>query len=127
MKLKSKRCLKLLGLIFISATVSIVYGNYFLYYEIPEITYEDMTIVPEKDNTGNIQAPESEMTADGKININTASKEMLVVLDEIGDKTADKIIEYRTNNRFGSIEEIMNVQGIGEKTFDKIKDRIAVE
>ena len=63
---------------------------------------------------------------DGKIDINTAGKEELTQLHRIGPKTADAIIEYRQKTPFKSIEEIMEVKGIGQKTFDDIKDRITV-
>ena len=62
-----------------------------------------------------------------KININTADRELLCTLKGIGEFTADKIIDYRTEHGgFGAIEEIMNVSGVGEKTFDRIKDAICV-
>lgn len=65
-----------------------------------------------------------------QVNINTASIDDLVAanLYRIGYKTAEKIVEYRQQNGpFKSIEEIMEVKGIGEKTFEKIKDKITVE
>jgi len=62
-----------------------------------------------------------------KINLNTATKEELLTLDGIGESYADRILEYRKNNGpFQSPEEIMQVKGIGEKTYQKIKDRIKV-
>lgn len=62
------------------------------------------------------------------ININTASAEEFTLLDDIGYATAQKIVEYRNNaGYFNNIEEILNVNGIGEKTFLKIKDHIYVE
>ena len=64
----------------------------------------------------------------GKININTASSEELQSLKGIGPSTASSIIAYREEyGGFSSIEEIMNVKRIGEKTFAKIKDRISVD
>ena len=63
-----------------------------------------------------------------KININTANSEELQSLKGIGPSTASSIIAYREEyGGFSSIEEIMNVKRIGEKTFAKIKDRISVE
>lgn len=63
-----------------------------------------------------------------KVNLNTATKEELLTLDGIGESYADRIIEYRQNNGpFQSPEEIMQVNGIGEKTYQKIKDRILVK
>ena len=48
-------------------------------------------------------------------------------LPGIGEKTALAIIEYRNNKKFNSIEEIMNVKGIGPKKFEKIKNNITVQ
>ena len=62
-----------------------------------------------------------------KININTATVEELVSLPGIGNKIANRIIEYREkNDNFKTIEEIMNVKGIGKKKFKKIKQLITV-
>ncbi len=64
---------------------------------------------------------------DGKININTASSEELQKLNGIGPALAGRIIEYRQSyGSFVAIEEIMEVKGIGEKTFEKIKGYIKV-
>ena len=64
---------------------------------------------------------------DGKININTADSEELQELDGVGPVTAEKIIAYRDENgRFTDIEDIKNVSGIGDKTFEKLKDDIKV-
>lgn len=62
-----------------------------------------------------------------KININIASKSELMELDGIGEVTAQAIIDYRDKNgNFKSIEEIKNVSRIGEKSFEKIKDKITI-
>jgi competence protein ComEA len=61
------------------------------------------------------------------ININTASAEELNSLPGIGPTTAQKIVEYReANGPFNSVEDILNVSGIGPVTFDEIKDLITV-
>jgi comEA protein len=63
-----------------------------------------------------------------KININTASSEELMDLPEIGEVLAGRIIDYRkANGAFKKAEDIMKVGGIGEKTFEKIKDLITTE
>lgn len=76
------------------------------------------------------QEPEAEpeKEAASVVNINTASAEELAALEGIGEKTAQNIVEYRdANGPFAAIEDIMNVKGIGEKKFEKIKENIAVE
>lgn len=73
---------------------------------------------------------ESEKTApvSAKININSADIAQLTQLTGIGEARAADIIAYRTEHgRFLTIEEIMNVSGIKESTFQKIKDQIVVE
>lgn len=75
----------------------------------------------------NIASGEYDADLYGPININTADKELLIKLDGIGEKRADDIIEYRTSRPFKKIEDIMNINGIGKKTFEKIKDQICVE
>lgn len=63
-----------------------------------------------------------------RVDINTASAEELAQLPGIGDKVAARVVTYREENgRFLKIEEIMNVRGIGEKTFLKIKDSLIVQ
>ncbi len=62
-----------------------------------------------------------------KININTATSEELQKLDGIGEKKAEAIIHYRyVYGDFTEVSEIMNVDGIGSGTYEKIKDRITV-
>ena len=69
-----------------------------------------------------------ESTSNQKINIKTATEsELSDNLTGVGPTTAKKIIEYRnTVGKFSSIEDIKNVSGIGEKTFEKFKDMICV-
>lgn len=64
----------------------------------------------------------------GKININTANKSALESLPKIGPTIAQRIIDYRTQNGlFKTIEEIKNVKGIGDKTFEALRDKITIE
>lgn len=62
-----------------------------------------------------------------KINLNNATKEDLTKIDGVGDKKADKIIEYRTQHGgFKSADDLKNISGFGEKTVAKLKDQISV-
>ena len=61
-----------------------------------------------------------------KININSANKEQLMTLKFVGEKIADRIIEYRTEHPFEQPEDFMLVKGIGEKVFDANKHLIIV-
>ena len=63
----------------------------------------------------------------GKININSADSITLQQLNGVGPSTAQKIIDYRSSNgKFKKIEDIKNISGIGEKTFEKLKNHITV-
>jgi competence protein ComEA len=78
--------------------------------------------------TDQLQSQESETISDGKVNLNTADLEQLMTLSGIGQTRAEAILAYREEHGgFSSVEEIMNVQGIKEGTFAKIKDEIVVE
>ena len=62
-----------------------------------------------------------------KVNINKATAEQLMEIKGIGESYAKRIVEYRDKNGpFKKIEDIMQVQGIGEKKFEAIKDLITV-
>ena len=73
------------------------------------------------------QAQESAAAAQKTIvNLNTASIDQLMTLPGVGQKTAERILEYRTKSGgFKKIEELMNVKGIGEKSFLKIKPLVS--
>jgi len=62
-----------------------------------------------------------------KININTATLTELQQLPRIGEKIAQRIIEFRNQNGdFKKIEELLKVKGIGEQMFSRLKDKITV-
>jgi len=66
------------------------------------------------------------MAAKQKININTATVEELQTLPNIGPKTAKSIVKYRKKHPFKSVEELVEVKGIGEKRLKKLKPYVTV-
>ncbi len=89
--------------------------------------------VPDKRDTEENGSGEVHVSGNGAsdtgelININTAGSEELQQISGIGPVTAEKIIRYREENgAFGSVEDITNVSGIGEKTLEKMKPQITV-
>ena len=75
---------------------------------------------------------EADSRADGSssdiVNINTASSEELQTIPGIGPSKAEAVVEYREENgMFQTIEDITNVSGIGEKSFERIKSSITVK
>jgi len=100
----------------------------------PEIEYtcdtkNDALIEEDKNNLINNKDENSEEINDDKasiVNINTATKEELMTITGVGEAKANAIIEYRKNNKFERIEDILNVSGIKDAMFETIKDYITV-
>lgn len=69
----------------------------------------------------------SAMQPEEPININTATAEELTELPRIGEVTAERIVKWREENGpFASTEELMNVQGIGERVYERIRPHVTV-
>ncbi|MEI6125431.1 MAG: helix-hairpin-helix domain-containing protein [Pseudomonadota bacterium] len=65
---------------------------------------------------------------EGKVNINTATAEQLMLLPGVSAKKAEAVIEHRTKNgKFKTLEDLMKVKGIKQKRVDKLKDYIIFE
>jgi len=67
-----------------------------------------------------------EIVSNNKISLNTATKEELMSLPGIGEAKALLIIEYRKQNKFNKLEDIMNIKGIGKSIYEKLKDNISL-
>lgn len=84
-------------------------------------------ITSAKDNSEQSEKGAKSTGTNFKININTAKQEELTQITGIGESTAKKIIEYRTQNgKFKSIEDIKNIPGIGDSKFNAMKEEITV-
>jgi competence protein ComEA len=72
-------------------------------------------------------APSAPAVAKSPVNINTATAADFETLPGIGARTAARIIEYRQKNGpFKKVEELMNVRGVGEKSFLKLKPQLTI-
>ena len=87
--------------------------------KIPSYDYIDTSVI----TIGN--DPDEDKS--GLININTADRQTLMTLPGIGESTADAIIDYRSSHVFEKEEDLMNVQGIGESKFNKVRSMICVD
>ncbi|WP_099187398.1 helix-hairpin-helix domain-containing protein [Tepidibacter mesophilus] len=104
------------------------------HYIIPSINDKEIEVMGDGVNSNDSVKQDSysdsnsnEMVS-SKININEANANQLKSLTGIGDVTASRIVEYRSQNgKFKAIEDIMMVKGIGEKKFESIKNDIKVK
>lgn len=97
-----------------------------MHYIIPRIGEVVKDSESEVISYGNFNQAESSKTS--QININTATIEELDKLPGVGEATANKIVNHRSESgEFKSIEEIKNVNGIGDKKFEEMKNLICVK
>ncbi len=88
---------------------------------------QQLVYIPRKGETVEQTNLPPQVGNESKVNINTASAEELQTLTGIGEKKAQAIIDYRTQNgNFQSIDQLTEVDGFGEKTVEKLRDSITI-
>ena len=119
---KNEKILISIGMIMFAMLIGY---NAFFAPQMPSVVQNSGDIIADKHKEDSNQ----KASKNYKINLNTASEEELIEnLDGIGSAMAKRIIEYReTNGGFYSIEELMNIKGIGEKRFEKLKNSVTVK
>lgn len=85
----------------------------------------EQLVVPEIGSTP--AAAGSTGVTGGKVNLNTADLSTLETLPRVGPAMAQRIIDWRTSNgRFSAVEDLMSITGVGDKTFQQLKDLVTV-
>ena len=92
----------------------------------PEADTSSIAMLKEMNPKEVIVIPRKSATTLKKVSLNTATEQELQTLPGIGPAMASRIIEYRKTKSFTSLEEIKEVKGIGDKMYEKIKDRICL-
>ena len=88
------------------------------------VTDGEQIVVPV---VGEVPAAQPGVDAGGKVNLNTADESELETLPRIGPAMAQRIIAWRDENgRFTAVEDLLSVTGVGEKTFEGLKDLVTV-
>lgn len=88
----------------------------------------DLIAVPNDENSQNRTTKQAVANKPVLLNINTASVEELQTLPNIGESTAQRIVDYRTQHgNFASVDALQNVRGIGAKTLEKLKPFVDAE
>lgn len=123
MKNSSKQFLLLIATIFVAFIVGVFVGR----INNPYTPLSSSNTAQNNKHTNDTKNTTETQHAEGKININVATAEELMLLPGIGTELSERIIAYRLENGpFESIEELVNVKGIGNSNFGIIKDYLTV-
>lgn len=88
----------------------------------------DLIAGPNDENSQNRTTKQAVVNKPALLNINTASVEELQTLPNIGESTAQRIVDYRTQHGdFANVDALQNVRGIGSKTLEKLRPFVAAK
>lgn len=95
--------------------------------KISVINYDTVTVSADENADLTTAEPDSDIPY-GRIDLNSCTSEQLCSIPGIGEKTAQKILDYRDSaGGFSSVDELINVKGIGEVRLAKIRQYVTVE
>ncbi len=98
------------------------------YVNLAEIVSDEQHVVIPNVDDEVVVTKEAIQNSSNKININKADKTELMQIKGVGEVTAQNIIDYRENyGKYKNIEDLKNVEGIGDKTFEKLKNQIDIK
>ncbi len=89
-----------------------------------EADISSLNLTTDLENNSVVVIPKKE--EEKRISINSGSVEELDSLPGVGPAIAERIVQYRKKKPFQRLEDLMEIKGIGEKMFDKIKDRLSL-
>ena len=93
----------------------------------PQANTQVSSIQSEKTDSDTSDPQNASSPASGKVSLNSADSTQLQTITGVGPVTADKIIAYREKNGgFSKIEQLKDISGIGDKTFEKMKDQVTL-
>lgn len=126
-RLSPDKLLLIFGIVFATVLVLINVFFDFVPHTVKTESLKQSTTEFSTYSTKNVNNKNYTIVKDKVININTATVEQLCTLKMIGETRANAIVKYREKNGlFKKKSDITNVYGIGEKTYEKIKDNICV-
>ena len=115
--------------ILILISVYVLGMNFYIKLDRVDDIKDSVPQTTQAENTKTAQQEDEELKSiQDKINLNVATESELRSIDGIGEKLAKRIIDKRDSiGRFTAVEQLLEIEGIGENIFDKIKDYVTVE
>ena len=91
-----------------------------------EVERADPAVTAQEQSRTVVETAVPAVEEDGRLDLNTATQEELESLPGVGPVLAERILRYREAHGFASVSELLNVEGVGEKIYQKIVDDVKV-